>query len=273
MKIRNHLLEGERIEFLESPNQGGKYEDGDLDTIIVHYTAGANAESAINTLSDRERKVSAHLVVGRDGAITQLLPFDVIGWHAGASKWGERESFNRYSIGIEIDNAGQLEETDGKCVSWFGREYPQEEVVWGVHRNQTRETPWHLFPEVQVRVVEELCRLLVAEYGMRHVLGHEEIAPGRKIDPGPAFPLDELRARVLPRPAVALAGGVGQVRAERLNVRVEPNGKAERVAGYLKRGTEVEILERQGSWCRVKVELEGWVSSRYLEQNERGEES
>jgi N-acetylmuramoyl-L-alanine amidase len=48
-----------------------------------------------------------------------------------------------------------------------------------------------------MQVVEEICRLLVAEYGIRHILGHEEIAPQRKIDPGPGFPLDELRGRLL----------------------------------------------------------------------------
>ena len=209
MKIRNHRLEGEGegVEYRESPNQGEPYAEGALDTIIVHYTAGANAESAIRTLSDTERRVSAHLVVGRDGAVTQLVPFDTVAWHAGQSRWGEREGFNQYSIGIEIDNAGQLEEQDGKLVSWFGREYPEEEVVWGVHRNQMQPTPWHRFTEVQVRVVEEICRLLVAEYEIRHILGHEEIAPQRKIDPGPAFPLDELRARLLNGSAAGMREG------------------------------------------------------------------
>ena len=197
MKIRNHLLEGEGVDFRGSPNQGGEYAEGALDTIIIHYTAGANAESAIETLSDTERRVSAHLVVGRDGAVTQLLLFNAIGWHAGVSQWGQREGFNQYSIGIEIDNAGQLEQKDGEYVSWFGQDYPEEEVFWGVHRNQIEATPWHRFTKVQVEAVEELCRLLIAEYGLRHILGHEEIAPQRKIDPGPAFPLDGLRARLL----------------------------------------------------------------------------
>lgn len=207
MNIANHRLEGEGIDYRESPNQGGPYAPGALDTIIIHYTAGANAESAIRTLSDTERKVSAHLVVGRDGSVTQMLPFDTVGWHAGVSTWGDREGFNKYSIGIEIDNAGQLEEEDGQYISWFGKAYPPEEVVRGVHRNQTEPTCWHRFPQEQVRVVEELCRLLIDEYDIRHILGHEEIAPDRKIDPGPAFPLDDFRARLL-APPVALVDPV-----------------------------------------------------------------
>lgn len=270
MEIRDHRLEG--VEYRESPNQGGLYEEGALDTIIIHYTAGSNAESAIRTLSDTERKVSAHLVVGRDGVVTQLLPFDVVGWHAGVSKWGQREGFNKYSIGIEIDNAGQLEEKDGQYVSWFGRAYPPEEVVRGVHRNQTQPTYWHRFPEEQIRVVEELCALLVAEYSIRHILGHEEIAPDRKIDPGPAFPLDELRARLLSKPVPAAVAEVAApsvaatVQATRLNLRAEPAASSEKVVGYLKEGTEVEIVEEKGGWCRVRVGLEGWVSKRYLDK-------
>ena len=79
MKITNHLLRGDGVTFVSSPNRGGFYEEGALDTIIIHYTASKNAASAIQTLTDVEREVSAHLVIGRDGLITQLLPFNVIG--------------------------------------------------------------------------------------------------------------------------------------------------------------------------------------------------
>ena len=130
----NHRFKG--VNYIESPNQGGPFAPEQPDTIVIHYTAGANAESAIHTLCDRERKVSAHLVVGRDGVVTQLLPFNIVGWHAGRSQWRERSSLNQYSIGIEIDNAGQLWERDGRYESWFGQTYPASEVVRGAHRNQ-----------------------------------------------------------------------------------------------------------------------------------------
>ena len=200
MEIIDHILRGEGVEFFESPNHGDPYSKGELDTIIVHYTASSNADSAIKTLTDTDRKVSAHLVVGRDGSITQLLPFDIIAWHAGVSKWGEREGFNKYSIGIEIDNAGKLEEQDDQYVSWFGKAYPREEVILAVHRNQTEMSFWHSYPDDQLNIVEMLCKLLINTYGIQHILGHEEIAPDRKIDPGPGFPLDDFRARLLPKP-------------------------------------------------------------------------
>ena len=199
MKISNHRL-GAEVNHVESPNRGEPFSAGELDTVIIHYTAGASVEEAADILCDEERMVSAHLVVGPDGGLTQLLPFDLIGWHAGQSRWGGRQGFNRHSIGIEIVNAGQLQRQGKRFASWKGEQLGPEEVVQAVHRHQARASYWHRFTPVQVEAVEELCHLLVREYGLRHVLGHDEVAPGRKIDPGPAYPLDLLRARVLPAP-------------------------------------------------------------------------
>ena len=208
MKIQNGRLAGGGIDHVESPNRGGRFGEGAPDTIVIHYTAGRSRQTAVDTLTDPARRVSSHLVVGRDGGISQLLPFDVIGWHAGESAWEGRSALNNYSIGIEIDNAGQLEERDGRFLSWFDQEYPEEEMVRGVHRNQTEVTCWHRYPDEQLQVVGDLCGQLVAEYGITHILGHEEISPDRKVDPGPAFPLDELRRRLLSPPLAALTKAV-----------------------------------------------------------------
>ena len=207
MKIRKHRLVGDRIHHAESPNQGGPFGPGAPDTIVLHYTATASAEAAVQVLSDPAREVSAHVVVGRDGQIVQLVAFDTVAWHAGRSVWAGREGLNRYSLGIEVDNAGQLDERDGRFLSWLGREYPPAEVMRAVHRNQTAPSHWHRFTEPQLREVEELCAGLIEAYSIRQILGHEEIAPDRKVDPGPAFPLDGLRARLLPTgPAPASTG-------------------------------------------------------------------
>ncbi len=198
MRIENHRLAG--ASQVPSPNQGGRFSRGAPDTLILHFTACDDADLAIRVLSDPTpgRRVSAHLVVSRDGDVTQLLPFDTIGWHAGRSAWGGREEFNRMSLGVEIDNPGRLEERgEGVLVSRLGRVYGPEDAVLAVHRNESEPAWWLRYPREQLEVVEALCDLLVSEYGLRWILGHEEIAPGRKDDPGPAFPLDELRSRIL----------------------------------------------------------------------------
>ena len=270
MKVdrQQHRLDGGRsVTHLESANRGGVFAPGMPDTIIIHFTAGASAESAIQTLCDPAREVSAHLVVGRDGTVSQLLPFDTVGWHAGRSRWRNRTSLNQYSIGIEVDNAGRLAETDGaRYLSWFGREYEETQVVRGVHRNESAPSCWHRFPAAQIAVVESLCRLLIDAYGISSILGHEEIAPDRKEDPGPAFPLDDMRQRLLALQGEVPPADTGVVTAARLNIRQQPAASEPTVAGHLKRGTPVRIVGRQRGWLNVKVELEGWVSERYIDE-------
>ena len=202
MRIENHHLAGARQ--VPSPNHGDPFEAGAPDTLVLHFTACDDAGLAVRALTDptRGRRVSAHLVVGRDGAVTQLLPFDTIAWHAGRSAWGGRQEFNRMSLGIEIDNPGRLEERrEGVLVSRLGRVYRPEEAVHAVHRNESEPAWWLRYPRRQLEVVEALSAALAAEYGLRWILGHEEIAPDRKDDPGPAFPLDELRGRILRAPS------------------------------------------------------------------------
>lgn len=268
MRIENHLLKGEGIQFRESPNHSGKLEP---DTVIIHYTAGRDAESSIKTLCDPTVKASAHLVVGRDGSITQLVPFNVIAWHAGRSSYKDRVGYNKYSIGIEIDNAGVLTKVNNIYTAWFGREYRDDEVVAAVHRNESTLKYWHRYTEAQITVVEDICRLLVKEYDIQDILGHEEISPQRKIDPGPAFPLDKLRDKILradrhmdEEDAMAFPAN-GKVRASRLNIRSGPSKQNNRVADPLARNQKVKILEKSDGWYRVSVELQGWVASEYVD--------
>ncbi|GAB4376164.1 MAG: hypothetical protein Kow0042_22190 [Calditrichia bacterium] len=275
MKISNHRLQGDlpyglagEIKFVKSPNFSGNL---DPDTVVIHYTAGRDAESAVKTLCDPNVKASAHLVIGREGEVYQLVPFNVIAWHAGQSSYGGRTGYNKYSVGIEIDNAGVLTRSDHQYVSWFGRVYEAKDVVQAVHRNETTPRYWHRYTEVQILLVEEICRLLVAQYGIRDILGHEEIAPHRKIDPGPAFPLDKMRQRILHPNRDQDAGeefefpASGIVSAERLNIRAAAGGFGEKIARPLPRNTRVKILEEKNGWYRVKTEIEGWVSADYIQ--------
>jgi len=272
MKIEQHRLKDDSVEFQESPNHGGKLEAGEPDSIIIHYTAGGSLDGAVRTLTNPARKASAHLVIGRDGSITQLVPFDTVAWHAGKSSYDGRSGFNKYSVGIELDNAGRLTKSEGGYTSWFGRTYPGEEVLHATHRNESQPAYWHTFTEMQINLTFDLCELLIGAYPIESIMGHEEISPTRKSDPGPAFPLDKLRTRLLvrdrvdegPDDAAPTSGKVGMVTASRLNIRSAPGLGAERAGPPLPRGTMLDILEESDGWLKVDVRSRGWVSREYV---------
>lgn len=279
-----------------SPNHGAGFDKGLPDTLIIHFTGGSSAESSVSWLCNPQAKASAHVVIGRDGAITQLVPFDTVAWHAGESSYGGRSGFNRYSIGIELDNPGRLTRTaSGGYVAPFGRSYPPEQVISAVHRNEKTASSWLTYPEPQITTAFDLCAALCNVYAIREILGHEEIAPGRKIDPGPAFPLDRMRQLLIVRgrdavagfnvPATAAAGAVavseaaaastpantslatlvrGCVMADLLNVRSAPRLNAPLAAAPLRRGTLVDLLDQQLGWYQIRAGAVGWVKGSYL---------
>ena len=272
MKIQDHQLSGSGVSFSESPNHGGKYGDGLPDSIVIHYTAGSSADSSVKTLCDPNTKASAHVVVAHNGEIIQLVPFDTIAWHAGKSRYEGRTGFNKYSIGIEIDNAGRLTKSGSTYTSWFGRTYAEDDVVEAKHRNETQPSYWHRYTEEQITAVQDLCDLLINTYQINQILGHEEIAPNRKSDPGPAFPLDTLRSHLLNKDRAEEGDAYveniihqkGIVTAAKLNIREQPNYQANTTAAPLKQGTVVEILNESNGWCEVEAKIHGWVKQEYI---------
>jgi len=214
---------------------------------------------------------SAHLVIGRDGSVTQLVPFNIIAHHAGPSSYKGRNGFNKYSIGIEIDNAGKLTKTGSVYTSWFAKVYPHDQVLEAVHRNQSSPSFWQTYAEEQISLTEEICELLIEKYNIASILGHEEISPGRKIDPGPAFPLDILRERLLVRDRgedgeakLTPEAKVGLVDAGKLNIRSQNSVHSNTVAPPLSRGTLVDILQEKDGWYEVQVDIKGWVKKDYV---------
>ncbi len=204
MKIHDdHRLyhdDGTPYPFIPSPNIGPAVEHVFL---IMHYTAGSNAQGAIEWLTNPQpgnpdKRVSAHLVIGRDGQITQLVPFDRIAWHAGFSFWEGRRLINRYSIGIELDNDGALKPGPNGWVAKSGAVYPDDQVLVAAHWKNFAKNGWQIFPKVQIEAALEVSRLIVERYHLQEVLGHEDIHVA-KVDPGPAFDLQHFREQLFGR--------------------------------------------------------------------------
>jgi len=146
-----------------SPNHGERNQGRLPDMIVLHYTGMPDVEGAIRQLCTAGTDVSAHYIVLEDGRIVQCVPEARRAWHAGVASWAGEEDINSCSIGIEIVNRGH---------DWG---YPD-------------------FPLRQIAAVIALCRgiMLRRNVPSHRVLGHSDIAPSRKKDPGEKFPWHSL---------------------------------------------------------------------------------
>lgn len=191
MEIIENLLFGDNVKYMRCSKCSKRLTH--VDTIVLHATGGANAVSSALHLCRPDTDVSAHAVIGRDGEIFQLLPFDVKAWHAGKSSYAGRVNLNNYSIGIELDNAGELQRVGDRFYSYFGREYSADQVY--TTETEGKASYWHLFTDGQYRMLEEVCYLLKETYGIKYLVRHSDIT-SRKVDPGPAFPFDALKKKL-----------------------------------------------------------------------------
>ncbi len=144
-----------------------------ISMIVLHYTGMETGEAAIERLRDPAAKVSSHYLVAEDGTVLRLVDDDKRAWHAGLSHWRGVKDINSASIGIEIVNPGH---------EWGYRPFPDEQVA------------------AVIRLVHEIKDRYDITRG--NVVGHSDIAPARKQDPGELFPWGKLaRLRLaLPRP-------------------------------------------------------------------------
>lgn len=185
---------GLQLPFRRSPNVGGSLKP---EFVVLHDTAsGLNSSGSISWLTDPASKVSAHVVIGRDGAITQLVPFNVKAWHAGQSIWRGRPLLNGFSVGLEIINPGRLTKiAEGvyKGVTTIDTNKDPSLVVKYAKTAAHGEGYWLAYTDAQVNAVRELCAALCAEYPIEEIITHWLISPGRKVDTNPLFPLEQLR--------------------------------------------------------------------------------
>ena len=146
-----------------SPNHGERHNSRSPDMIVLHYTGMPDVEGAIARLCTAGTDVSAHYIVLEDGRIIQSVPEAKRAWHAGVASWAGEEDINSCSIGVEIINRGH---------DWG---YPE-------------------FPLRQVAAVIALCRGIILRRKIlsHRVLGHSDVAPARKKDPGEKFPWHSL---------------------------------------------------------------------------------
>ena len=180
--VKDHRLEG--VPFVESPNQSARPADAELELLIIHnislppgkFGTGCVEQLFCNLLDFkahdyfaqlRDLRVSAHLFIDRKGAITQFVPFNKKAWHAGASCYQGRSECNDFSVGIEMEGTDHEEFMD-----------PQYATLAAVTRALCSHYP----------KLDHEC-----------IVGHSDVAPDRKTDPGPHFDWRRYRALLNPQ--------------------------------------------------------------------------
>ena len=199
---------------------------------MLHYTGMKSGEDALARLRDPESKVSSHYVVEEDGRIFRLVPEARRAWHAGVSYWKGQRNINGVSIGVEIVNPGH-------------------------------EFGYRPFPNRQIAAVIELCADIRSRWTIEntHIVGHSDVAPARKDDPGELFPWKVLAeaghglwADAAPAPGAPLRRGdesVGvfglQAGFTRLGYDLPPSGKFDEA-------TEQVVTAFQRHWRQAQVD-------------------
>ncbi|MSO88511.1 MAG: N-acetylmuramoyl-L-alanine amidase [Rhodospirillaceae bacterium] len=148
-----------------SPNHEPRPPGKTIDMLVLHYTGMVDAGEALRRLCEPASKVSAHYLIDEDGAVYRLVAEDRRAWHAGVARWAGETDINGISIGIELANSG--------------------------HDHGYRD-----FPEAQMAALIDLAGGIVARHGIpaARVLGHSDVAPHRKLDPGEKFDWKRLAA-------------------------------------------------------------------------------
>jgi len=148
-----------------SANFDARPDGAAVDILVVHYTGMETAEAALERLVDPAAKVSAHYLIDEDGTVVRLVGEDRRAWHAGVASWRGATDINARSIGIELVNPGH-------------------------------EFGYRPFPEAQMAALIDLAADLVARHRIpaRNVVGHADVAPRRKMDPGELFDWPRLAA-------------------------------------------------------------------------------
>ena len=153
-----------KITIIKSPNHSIQNRNKKkINFIVIHYTGMQSERVSIERLTSKKSELSSHYLINRDGKITKMVEEKKIAWHAGKSKWKNFINLNNQSIGIELVNKGHQ----------FGYEN---------------------FPKKQISKLVMLCKILIKKYKIKktNILGHSDIAPLRKMDPGEKFPWKHL---------------------------------------------------------------------------------
>ncbi len=186
-------VSGSETLFVRMPLPGGSIMETRR-ALVIHFTSGSSGLSSVEFWkTPAAAGACAHVVIERDGGVIQCRPFDRTCGHAGKSHWRDPKhgdklysGLNAYSIGIELANSGD------SPTAWARRQ-PGFRTIIARHKNGGSSKEWEAFYDPQIAACRAVAAAVVTRYNLDDIVGHDDIAPDRKNDPGPAFPMKDFR--------------------------------------------------------------------------------
>ena len=200
--------------------------------ILIHYTDLPTTKLSLRHLSDKKNKVSSHYLIDPQGKIYSLVEDKNIAWHAGISCWKKDKNLNKNSIGIELQNTGLA----GK---------------------------YEKFSNTQIAALEKLIKMLQLKYGVSsaNILGHSDIAPDRKIDPGPKFPWRKLynsRIGIMPKLLESKSTqNISPKQIKDLQTLLKKFGYSLKINGFMDKQTLLVLYAFQSHYCPSELKVKG----------------
>ena len=200
--------------------------------ILIHYTNLPSTKISLEYLLNKKNKVSSHYLVNPQGKIYSLVEEKNIAWHAGISSWKDDKNLNKNSIGIELQNSG----------------------VAGTYEK---------FSNMQILILEKLIKKIQAQYGVlnSNVLGHSDIAPDRKIDPGPKFPWRRLFNKnigIMPKLLNPKSTqNISSKQIKSLQLLLKEFGYKLKINGFMDKQTLLVLYAFQSHYCSSDLKIKG----------------
>jgi N-acetylmuramoyl-L-alanine amidase len=200
--------------------------------IVIHYTNLPSTKISLEYLLNKKNKVSSHFLINPQGKIYSLVEEKNIAWHAGISSWKNDKNLNKNSIGIELQNSG----------------------VSGTYEK---------FSNIQILILEKLIKKIQVQHGVlnSNVLGHSDIAPDRKIDPGPKFPWRRLHNKdigIMPKLLKPKSiQNISSKQIKSLQSLLKEFGYKLKINGFMDKQTLLVLYAFQSHYCSSDLKIKG----------------
>lgn len=251
----------------ECPNKISGWGSNKVKGVVIHYTVSETAKSALNTFMNPASKASAHVIIDHNGYCFSPVSIEDRAFHAGVSSWGGRSNCNNFMLGIELVNVGPVtvkKDTSGKTiyVTPYGDKFDGEQAY-----DIDTAKNWEIYYEAQIRGLTETLKLWQKKFKFSSswIVGHNMISPGRKLDPGPVFPWNQIAENFFLESDDPLdAPKALQSHLERLGYEL---GDIDGLVGKLTKKALTECIVEYGLFEKIKasVEYEGGLVGKIVD--------